>query len=136
VETAAAKTAATETPAAKTAMKTATAKTAMEPAATKAASLGGTNTDAGGKRDKDDGKAHRQLASQRMLLSTFRVRFRHRTLNTGSMTGKSGALFHQVTHCFWKAGRVAVSLISLQSAAENDIPVGARTTRFAVDQRL
>jgi hypothetical protein len=93
VEAAAAKTATTET---------AAAKTAMEPAATKAASLGGTNIDAGGKRDKDDGEAHRQLASHRTLLSTFRVRFRHWTLDTGSMTGRSGALFHQITRRLWK----------------------------------
>jgi hypothetical protein len=62
VEAAAAKTTATET---------AAAKAAMEPAATKAASLGGTDTDAGGKRDKDDGEAHRQLERK---LRTYGVR--------------------------------------------------------------
>ena len=96
-------------------MKTAT-KTAMEPAA-ESAGLGSTNANTGSKRDKDDGKTHRQLASHGTLLFTFRIRLRHWTLDTGSMTDKSGALFHQVTHCLWKARRVAAYLISLQSAA-------------------
>jgi hypothetical protein len=82
VETAAAKSAVTETAAAKTAaMKPAVTKTAMEPAAANAMSLGSTNPDAGGKRDNNDGKAHPQLATHGTLLFTFRIRFRHWTLD-------------------------------------------------------
>ena len=68
VKTAAAKPAAVET---------ATAKTSA-----KATGLGSTNADRGGKRDRNDGNSHQQLAGHETLLFTLDIRFRHRMLDT------------------------------------------------------
>ena len=65
---AAAKTTTMEPPAAK-------AATVETTATTKAVRLGSANTDSRGKRDSDDGEAHRQSAGHETFLYTCHIRF-------------------------------------------------------------
>jgi hypothetical protein len=64
------------------AVKTVGAKpTAVETATAKAVGLGSTNANRGGEGDSNDRNSHQELAGHVTLLSTFRIRLRHRMLD-------------------------------------------------------